>query len=107
MSFAAYCALKKGKRTLLIDLDPQTNATFWSVGYDQREAFSKDHGSVADVLGATAHKTAYDKKKNIQEVTIKGVKSFGFDLVPSHLTSMLAERYREWDGVAVFSRSPS
>lgn len=85
VSFAAYCAQKKGKRTLLIDLDPQTNATFWSVGYDQWETFSKDHGSVADVLGATAHKAAYDKKKGMGEVTIKKVANFGFNLVPSHL----------------------
>jgi chromosome partitioning protein len=85
VSFAAYCAKIKKKKTLLIDLDPQTNATFWSIGYDEWETFSKSHGTVADLLGATAHKAAYDKKKSIQEVTKKAVPSFGFDLVPSHL----------------------
>lgn len=84
VSFAAYCARNK-KRTLLVDLDPQTNATFWTIGYDAWEQFSSAHGSVADVLGANEHKSAYPKKKGITDVTLKNVKGFGFDLVPSHL----------------------
>jgi chromosome partitioning protein len=84
VAFASYCAKIKKKKTLLVDLDPQTNATFWTIGYDKWEQFSGTNGSVADILGAAEHKKAHDKKTTVADVTIKAP-TFGIDLVPSHL----------------------
>ena len=71
-------------RTLLIDLDPQTNATFSCITVDAWKEHAKNHGSVADILGARKHATAQAKQKKISEVVLKGVFP-NVDLVPSHL----------------------
>ena len=57
VNFAAYCGMK-GKKTLLIDLDPQTNATFSSIGVQEWTDVAKRNGTVADLLGARNHISA-------------------------------------------------
>jgi chromosome partitioning protein len=58
VNFAAYCGLQ-GLKVLLIDLDPQTNATFSCISVEQWQKHSSLHGSVANLLGSTtAHKRA-------------------------------------------------
>lgn len=84
VSFATYCA-SKGKKTLLIDVDPQTNATLWVLGFDEWTAHAKAKGTVADLLGVAEHKKAEGKKKTASSVLIKKVPNFGFDIIPSHL----------------------
>jgi chromosome partitioning protein len=84
VSFATYC-VRNRKRTLLIDLDPQTNATFWAMGFDAWEASAKSTGTVADLLGAGEHKKAESGKRSAASVLVPNVKNFGFDLIPSHL----------------------
>lgn len=73
-----------GKKTLLIDLDPQTNATFSCIGVDAWEAHAKKHGTVADLLGARQHANANAKQKNAKQVVVKNVFN-NVDLIPSHL----------------------
>jgi len=50
VNFAAYCGIN-GMKTLLIDLDPQTNATFSTIGVAGWDD-AKKNGTVADLLGA-------------------------------------------------------
>lgn len=73
-----------GKKTLLIDLDPQTNATFSCIGVDAWETHAKKHGTVADLLGARQHANASAKQKNAKQVVVKNVFN-NVDLIPSHL----------------------
>lgn len=83
VNFAAYCGAQNLK-TLLIDLDPQTNATFSCIPVDKWQKHSAEHGSVADLLGARSHTSAEGTKKEASEVIIKGVFK-NVDLIPSHL----------------------
>ena len=82
VQFAAYCG-RQNLRTLLIDLDPQTNATFSCIGIDEWETHASEHGTVADLLGAR-HTTAESSNRDAKSVIIQDVFE-GMDLVPSHL----------------------
>nr|WP_319485692.1 AAA family ATPase [uncultured Cohaesibacter sp.] len=83
VAFADYCARKK-LRTLLIDLDPQTNATFSAMGVDEWDKHKDKCGTIADLLGARDYNTADGQRKTFEDVVVRDVLS-GFDLVPSHL----------------------
>jgi chromosome partitioning protein len=82
VNLAAYCGLE-GKRTLLIDLDPQTNATFATIGVSAWDE-AKKNGTVADLLGARKHTDAVGMPKKANEVIIKNVFK-NVDLIPSHV----------------------
>jgi chromosome partitioning protein len=82
-NFAAFCG-RVGKKTLLVDLDPQTNATFSCMEVDDWEKHAEDHGSVADLFGLRAHTSATGKQKSAKDVICKDV-FLNVDLVPSHL----------------------
>lgn len=83
VNFAAYCGMQ-GKKTLLIDLDPQTNATFSTIGVRRWGEASSANGSVADLLGARKHTSAEGKSKTAENVIIKGIFK-NVDLIPSHI----------------------
>lgn len=83
VNFAAYCG-RSGLRTLLVDLDPQTNATFSVVGVEAWREHAATRGSVADLLGARAHTSAVPAKTD-PRATIVSEPFAGVDLVPSHL----------------------
>jgi chromosome partitioning protein len=83
VNFAAYCGMKKLK-TLLIDLDPQTNATFSCISVQDWQTHASKKGTVADLLGARSHANAQGSRKEIQSVIRKGVFK-NVDLIPSHL----------------------
>lgn len=83
VNFAAYCGRRRF-RTLLIDLDPQTNATFSTIGVDNWEKHSASHGTVSDLLGARSHTSAGDRQKTATDVIYKSVFN-NVDLIPSHL----------------------
>lgn len=85
VNFASYLGRNKRKRVLLIDLDPQTNASFWVMGYNDWKTHSDDIGTVADVMGATAQKRIGSNKVTIDDVLYKS-DSFHFDLLPSNLS---------------------
>jgi chromosome partitioning protein len=84
VNFAAYCA-QKGYRTLLIDLDPQTNATFWCITVEDWQDHAKKHGTVANLLGARSHTNAEGSTKTAKDVIKKSVMGGSLDLLPSHL----------------------
>ena len=99
VNFAAYCG-KQGKKTLLIDLDPQTNATFSTMGVKRWDEEAKINGTVADLLGARNHTSAEDKAKTAEEVIVKNV-FYNVDLIPSHIDlftvdlDLASARFRE------------
>jgi chromosome partitioning protein len=82
VNFAAYCGMK-GMKTLLIDLDPQTNATFSTIGVAAWDDVKKN-GTVADLLGARKHTDAEGATKKAEEVIIEEVFE-NVDLIPSHI----------------------
>lgn len=83
VNFAAYCG-KLGFKTLLIDLDPQTNATLSCVSIESWQKHAKDHGTVANLLGVRQHTSAEGRKVSASDVLMKRVFK-GVDLIPSHL----------------------
>jgi chromosome partitioning protein len=83
VNFAAYCGIQ-GKKTLLIDLDPQTNATFSCIDVDEWESHAAANGTVADLLGVRRHTSADGGEKSVETIIRKTVFP-GVDLIPSHL----------------------
>lgn len=83
VNLAAYCGVN-GKRTLLVDLDPQTNATFSCIEIEAWKQHATQKGTVADLLGARKHTSANARQKKASEVIIHEVFK-NVDLVPSHL----------------------
>ena len=83
VNFAAYCG-NLGHKTLLIDLDPQTNATFASIGFKEWEKHSAAKGTVSDLLGARKHATAEGSPKEAKDVIYSDAFD-NVDLIPSHL----------------------
>ena len=83
VNFAAYCGYK-GMRTLLVDLDPQTNATFSCISVDDWEVHAASHGTIADLFGARAHTSAEGKQHDVATVIRKNVFN-NMDLIPSHV----------------------
>ena len=84
VNFAAYCG-SQGYKTLLVDLDPQTNATFSSISVKQWSDHRKKHGTVADLFGVRNTDHAEGNAVTAKDVIVKGVFT-GVDLVPSDLS---------------------
>src|SRR3989304_3792355 len=72
VNFAAYCGTS-GRPTLLIDLDPQTNATFSCIDVDEWERHAARHGTVADLLGARDHASAEGKQRSVESIIRRNV----------------------------------
>lgn len=83
VNFADYCA-RRGLKTLLVDLDPQTNATFSAMGVDEWDTHKDQNGTVADLLGTRDHKNVDGERKDFRDVVVRNLQG-GFDLIPSHL----------------------
>ncbi len=83
VNFAAYCG-SKGYKTLLIDLDPQTNATFSCISLKAWQDHAKENGTVADLLGVRSHTSAEGKERPAEGTIVKEVFK-NVDLIPSHL----------------------
>lgn len=83
VNLAAFCGRKRLK-TLLIDLDPQTNATFSCMQLDAWQEHATDNGTVANLLGARGHTTAEARPVSAADVVVPDVFT-RVDLIPSHL----------------------
>ncbi|HCT5582052.1 TPA: AAA family ATPase [Enterobacter kobei] len=83
VNLAAYAA-SKNKKTLLIDLDPQTNASFSCLGVDTWNKKVTENGSVADFLGARKHTSAENSIRDPKSIIIKNAME-RIDLIPSHI----------------------
>jgi chromosome partitioning protein len=82
-NLAAFCG-RAGKKTLLVDLDPQTNATFSCMDVDVWERHAAVNGTVADLFGLRSHTTAEGKVKEAKDVLYRDAYQ-NVDLIPSHL----------------------
>lgn len=73
------------KKVLIIDLDPQTNASFSLMGLDDWNEI-KDNATVADVLGMNKAFSSRDEEYDINNAIVKNVCGIeGLDLIPSHI----------------------
>ncbi len=73
------------KKVLIIDIDPQTNATFSFVKYDDWHKNIKDN-TIADVLGMNQNMSSRNKEYDINKAVIKNVGNIdNLDLISSHL----------------------
>lgn len=84
VNFAAYCGMK-GLKTLLVDLDPQTNATFSCVSPEVWAKHRDSKGTVADLLGVKNGAHAEGNDRTAEDVIMEGVFE-NVDLVPSNLS---------------------
>lgn len=82
---ATLLATEHNKRVLVIDLDPQTNATLSFINLSEWERV-KDIGTIADVLGMHRGLTSRDEQFDINKAIIENVGGIeNLDLIPSHL----------------------
>jgi chromosome partitioning protein len=83
VNFAAHCG-RSNLKTLLIDVDPQTNATFSCIDVAAWEEHAATNGTIADLLGVRSHTRAEGTAPSAQEIVLEGVFE-NVDLIPSHL----------------------
>jgi len=83
VNLAVYAGMK-GLKTLLVDCDPQTNATFCLIPPAEWQKHAGEHGTLANVLGLRTHTSADGQSRRAADVIIRDVKD-NLDLLPSHL----------------------
>lgn len=73
------------KRILIIDIDPQTNATFSLIGIEEWKSINAN-GTIADVLGVNKGLSSRDDEFDINKAIINDVCGItNLDLIPSHI----------------------
>lgn len=78
-------AKEHNKKVLIIDLDPQTNATFSLIGISEWEKL-KDNATIADVLGMNKGYSLRDQEYDVNQAIIENVGGIAsLDLIPSHI----------------------
>ena len=85
VEIAIILATEHAKKILVIDLDPQTNATLSFITFEAWEKV-KDNATIADVLGMNKGMSSREEEFDINDAIIKnagGIKNL--DLIPSHL----------------------
>src|ERR1700741_4148966 len=87
VNVATYLARDHGKRVLLVDFDPQTNASLSVMSEKAWEKWQGEHGTMADIPEGEG------KKKNAEHAKLKDCiihdvlpEVPGLDLIPSHLS---------------------
>lgn len=95
-NLASYLAKHRGKRVLVIDCDPQCNATAYMISETSLEKiYSKESGTINDIIKPLARGKGYygDPLPIIKSV------GFGLDLIPGDPKFSLAEDFLSKDWV--------
>lgn len=87
VNLAAYLARDHQKRVLLVDLDPQTNASLSLMPEPAWEKWATDHGTMADVFEVEAKRRKDEERPKFRDCIVNDVLPDlpGLDLMPSHL----------------------
>lgn len=90
VNLACFMARDHDKKTLIIDLDPQTNATYSLVTPEEWEEWTKHHGTLYDVLNLEQEMSidgGVVNEVDINDCIMEGVVDdiSNVDLLPSHL----------------------
>ncbi|HEX9786259.1 MAG TPA: ParA family protein [Opitutaceae bacterium] len=86
VNLAAYLARDHAKRVLLVDLDPQTNASLSLMPEKAWEKWSHEHGTMADIFEIGDRRKKDDRHK-LKDCIVRSVlpEIPTLDLLPSHL----------------------
>ncbi len=86
VNLAAYLAKEHRQKVLLVDFDPQTNASLSLMSEERWRKWEDDHGTMADVLEAE-HKKKHSDGVKLADCIVHDVvpEIPGLDLLPSHL----------------------
>ncbi|OIR08121.1 sporulation initiation inhibitor protein Soj [mine drainage metagenome] len=87
VNLAAYLARDHGKRVLLIDLDPQTNASLSLMSEQDWEKHAGEFGTMADIFQLDGHRKGDEEHFKFKACIVHDVLTQipGLDLIPSHL----------------------
>lgn len=85
VELGAILATEHQKKVLVIDIDPQTNASFSLMGLTEWNKI-KDTATIADVLGMNKGLSSRNNEFDINKAVISNVCGIeGLDLIPSHI----------------------
>lgn len=87
VNLASYLARDHQKKVLLVDLDPQTNASLSIMPEAAWSQWCRDHGSMADVFEIDAKRRHDKDHAKLRDCIVHGVlpEIPTLDLIPSHL----------------------